>query len=541
MACVTATTTEEHPVEFLVMNLVNDLLNNDEEPKFKEISQTNLKHEALKNIRIQPIFLNQRSSSCSSIIDLEVNMKKRAMFSPPIDLPAKRKPVSPLTTTKEQSPQRDGNCSDYERQESSFTVSDDNKAKELQIALDQTMRKRANLTADKWPNCDQLEDLDSSFRTLGSDFEQPPSVSKELAHLAVIRAIQEAVDKAISPILSQMITQNMVQKAIETAISPVLSKLDMLTITSSQQSEKIPIDSKAKKQFSRSEVTNNSLLSPSYPELPLTITIPPISKNKTNNYTSYSHCAGSDINQVPTLGSTMVSQSQTPKQIRTNSNPAYDLSRKCQGFHPITSVDIEKIGEKYADIQNEEERFQQTGKDCIRNFLFDEMNISERIIGNLRIKSIFFPPMGAGSATLFAEFYDEDEVNLIKGYSRNLRSTDKYKAKLVLYVPRSLQDRLKAVEKEAFKIRRDSGKTMMTRIWISSEIELRAKKKDDPTSWASISPISLTNLPDQAPKKPWKQLDVLDYRTPETPFFQTTHAQMIENNHFHLLSDDCQD
>ena len=58
---------------------------------------------------------------------------------------------------------------------------------------------------------------------------------------------------------------------------------------------------------------------------------------------------------------------------------------------------------------------------------------------------------------------------------------------------------------------------MSTRIWITDEIELRVRKKGDPTPWAKIPLTVLNNLPPQAPKRPWSRVDSIERRRPATP------------------------
>ena len=80
----------------------------------------------------------------------------------------------------------------------------------------------------------------------------------------------------------------------------------------------------------------------------------------------------------------------------------------------------------------------------------------------------------------------------------------------------------------------------MTRIWIGNDFELRAKSRGDSTNWAAIPPISLPNLPAQAPKRSNKQLDVIEKRTPITPLPTDNQASpnITTYNRFDLLEVD---
>ena len=221
-------------------------------------------------------------------------------------------------------------------------------------------------------------------------------------------------------------------------------------------------------------------------------------------------------------------------------NPAFRLARRCQGFNPIGSRDIGRNADHYKDIKDDEARFQEAGKDCVRDFLKYEMGMPTEVVGEIRILNVFFPPVGSAKATLYAEFHNEEEVQLIRSFAKNLVTTETNNPMLVHYIPRSLQQRYAAVEAAAYKIRFDSNKSMMTRIWIGTDFELRTKKKGDSTNWAAIPPIALLNLPAQAPKTTAKKLDVIEKRTPLTPFPSDTEvfSAFTTHNRFNLLGAD---
>ena len=246
-----------------------------------------------------------------------------------------------------------------------------------------------------------------------------------------------------------------------------------------------------------------------------------------------------------------------PPPVKTNekvSNPAFDLARRCMGFFPISSADMGKVVGFHGNSEGEEERFQKEGIESVREFLHLEMNISVNRVDDLRIKSVFYPPMGAVSKTLFAEFASEEEAAYVKKHARNLKTVNGERPKLVDYVPRSLVERHKGVESEAYKIRQKSldpktGRpTVATRIWLTDEIELRVRQKGDETPWSKILPNVLTNLPPQAPKRHLAINDMLERRRPNTPQFQHAQeksAQLAKNqtqisNIYDILDDNCQ-
>ena len=223
-------------------------------------------------------------------------------------------------------------------------------------------------------------------------------------------------------------------------------------------------------------------------------------------------------------------------------NPAYELARKVQGFHPITSIDIEKASGICSDDMTEIEKFQKVGMFCIKQFLVRELDMSKRVAADMRIKNVFYPPAGAASATLYAEFYSKEEVSTVRKYVKNLRCTDEYKAKLVPFVPRSLQERYNAVEAVAYKIRSENRKKITTRIWITNDIELRTRQWNDNRPWVEIEPMEIPNLPKQAPKRFKQPNDVWDSNTPQTPFLTSQNNQSSPyQGQFFNLKDNCTD
>ena len=509
-------------------------------------SENDKQAQSKKNIRIEPLFRNRRSQSCSSTSDLETNRNKRPLGSPNDDRPCKKKPASPRQVLLTPLSQLDDK-SDIDDGLDSSNMSESKLDQYLQTALDRRLGERSHvMTNDDWfsNDMDKAAEIDSSFKTLGSDFnsskyltdDPAPPVPRVVAHLAVMNAIQVAVNEALTPMMDQMVSKSSVKNIIEDAVHPLLEKINELTKSMDQLNKKSTATSEPQKRFFSSTVNNEQLLNPQYNASPS------YQSNKEGwGLTDQGRKAKNPNLTLPVpkgLKAPIPAQSKSAPISVSTDNPAFQLARKCQGFHPISSIDIGRVGANFSHIKDDEKRFQATGKKCILNFLKDEMDISDRIISDIRIKSVFFPPMGAGSATLYAEFYSEDEVKLIKSYSKNLSTTEEYKAKLVIYVPRSLQERLKAVEAAAYQIRKDSSKTVMTRIWITTDFELRAKRKGNNASWASISPILLPNLPAQAPKRDWNKMDVLDQRTPPTPYYQSEDIRTFNN--FNLLEDNCE-
>ena len=242
---------EEHPAENIVTNIVEELLNTDGSSPPPSFLHQNEKSKIKNNIRIEPLFKSRRSSSCSSVIELESNMKKRALRSPNTDQPAKR-----LLSQRE-----DDN------------IYDENQAQELQTALNLRMEDRSHgISNDDWFNndYDKVDEKESSFKTLGSDFnssnflsEDPvPQVPKDVAHLAVMNAIQKAVNEAIKPIIDQMIAKSSIQNIINEAVDPLSQKIEELTKMVAQLTTNKSSSSKPTKPFSRSKVHDEQIFNP---------------------------------------------------------------------------------------------------------------------------------------------------------------------------------------------------------------------------------------------------------------------------------------
>ena len=181
--------------------------------------------------------------------------------------------------------------------------------------------------------------------------------------------------------------------------------------------------------------------------------------------------------------------------------------------------------------------------------------MSIRCVDDLRIKKVFFPQMGAASRTLYAEFFSVEESALVRKYSRNLKTVNGLRSKMVDYIPRSLADRHKFVEGEAFKIRQNNLNPVTgvpqvsTRIWFTNEIELRVRQKSDSTPWVKILPTTIENLPPLAPKCPWSKFEPVERRRPFTPSVVRSEVIPVSKetnqteirNIYTLLDDNCQE
>ena len=362
---------------------------------------------------------------------------------------------------------------------------------------------------------------------------------KELGVQAIMSAIQAAVNKAVEPLSLQIseliplkehvirLEQEVVKLTLQMSkTSKPTNNFSCQGIDSTHSSNSWGLKGQGQKQAGATYKPN------------LVVTTADLVDLDIYQPASYAHVtkktAPKNIEQAKNKTQNLTLTTPQPN------NPAFNLARRCQGFHPIGSEDIGRNAAYYKNIKDDEERFQEAGKDCVRDFLKNEMGMSTEVVGDLRILSVFFPPVGPGKFTLFAEFHNEEEVQLIRSFAKNLNITGEYKPMLVLYVPRSLQQRFAAVESAAYKIRAESNKKVMTRIWIGSDFELRKKSKGDATNWAAIIPIDLPNLPAQAPKRNPQKLDVIDKRTPNTPL--PTDSEVFSNistyNSFDLLGAD---
>ena len=229
-----------------------------------------------------------------------------------------------------------------------------------------------------------------------------------------------------------------------------------------------------------------------------------------------------------------------PQVSKKVNNPAYALARRCQGFSPVTSDHLKRYEVAHISVIDDEERFQKVGKDCIRDFLYEEMGISEQVARDIRIKNVFFGSAGVASAILYAEFHSEEEANIVKKNAKNLANINGKRAKIIPYIPRSLFNRFKAVEEIAYKIR-CNNREMATRIWVNEDFELRVRKKGESTPWSAIKPEHLENLPEQEPKVVKMDNDKMDIRRPITPREcqnpQIIHTSFESENIYNLLGE----
>ena len=204
-----------------------------------------------------------------------------------------------------------------------------------------------------------------------------------------------------------------------------------------------------------------------------------------------------------------------PSKSQSGSNPAYALARRCLGFYPVTSKDINRYEDLCKDM-TKEEKFQKLGKDCIRDFLNSELEISARITKDIRMKNVFYPTAGIASGTLYVEFESEDEADIVRRHQRNLKERDGFRPKIVHYIPRSLYKRFQAIEEKAFNIR-NKNRQKTTRVWIGEDFQLRVRDRGDTTPWTQISPEAVGDLPPQDPKVRKSPIDHMDTRRPFTP------------------------
>ena len=179
------------------------------------------------------------------------------------------------------------------------------------------------------------------------------------------------------------------------------------------------------------------------------------------------------------------------------------------------------------------------------------MDIPPEVVEDLRIKNVFYPTIGAVTGKLFAEFFCEEEVALIRQHARNLKATNGIKPMILDYIPRSLIEMHKAVERKAYYIRQSDMDTekktskLATRIWITNEFELRVRTKGDNTPWSLIKKVVMNDLPAQGAKNVHPRLDLLSKRTPLTPLLpaQLTAAPKMKSqieNIYSVLEDNCQ-
>ena len=357
-------------------------------------------------------------------------------------------------------------------------------------------------------------------------------MEKEKGFQAIMETIQKAVSCAVTPLvteireLKQMVPEICELKKMVQALQNQLATKSMLQpdYLSSQSGGSVK------------HQTENSVV-----KTPLVVieSVDPVSwaqvakpkTTKANKITTNFPAQGKDKKEKENVHTKVPSS-------KPQSNPAYGLARKCQGFYPITSVDIKRVGAEVTDEMSEEEHFQAVEKLCVRDFLHNEMGVSPRVAGELRIKNVFYSKAGIATGILYAEFMVEEEVDIVKRYAKNLKTSHGFRPKLVAYIPQSLYNRYRAVEEAAFNYRKNDSE-ITTRIWIQDDFQLRIRKKGNPMPWSHIDPVKLTNLPPQDPKKVHAPSDMMDKRVPPTPF---ENLQPINSafsfNQFNLLGEE---
>ena len=219
---------------------------------------------------------------------------------------------------------------------------------------------------------------------------------------------------------------------------------------------------------------------------------------------------------------------QNPQNHKTT-NPAYQLARRCVGFSPINLNLNQPYTTNPDQLKKNSEEFQEVGAKHIKEFMNKEMNMNSKTTNSLRIKNIFYPPGGALTEKLYIEFQHEDEAKEVKKHVKNLTKSENYEPQVCDYIPRSLMNRHQAVKLRAYTLRNESEEPLQTKIWINEDIELRVRKKGDPTPWAKIPKEELLNLPDQTPKNTRStNYNPLTENTPQTPrIHEQNHASSL--------------
>ena len=90
-------------------------------------------------------------------------------------------------------------------------------------------------------------------------------------------------------------------------------------------------------------------------------------------------------------------------------------------------MDLKKISDYIPSNRNDKEIFQKTGKECVREFLQMEMEISERVATDLRNKNVFYPKAGVATWMIYADFHSEEELISVKKYAKSLQTTNWFK------------------------------------------------------------------------------------------------------------------
>ena len=205
----------------------------------------------------------------------------------------------------------------------------------------------------------------------------------------------------------------------------------------------------------------------------------------------------------------MNSRRPETKEQTGHSNPAINLTSRVVGLHPVNEEDLEAIRRNLNHDHDKTNDLQIVGKMAARDYMSKILRVPDRTIDQLEIVKVFLPQAGLGARILYVEFAKKEELEEIRKYSPNLNQHPELNPSLVQYVPKSLENRYRAVMQIAYKQRNPEDPKIgkkETKIWFNQgDFQLRLREKNSKTPWAKIQKEELTNLPDQAPRVYFKQ------------------------------------
>ena len=198
----------------------------------------------------------------------------------------------------------------------------------------------------------------------------PPPPNEALGLAAIIKLIKDTVIEAMLPLKEEICS-----------LKTTISKLKQNPLPQEQNRNFLypigqnPFPQPQLGQF-RSEDIRHNTLSPQ-------ITKSPIYNASTKNWGLVNQGRGAKPYSKTLSKQTEIVNSSVPNlqpapamRNQVVTNPAYELARRCMGFHPITSVDVGTIGGHHVDNESEDLKFQLAGKESVRKFLHLEMDMS---------------------------------------------------------------------------------------------------------------------------------------------------------------------
>ena len=149
-------------------------------------------------------------------------------------------------------------------------------------------------------------------------------------------------------------------------------------------------------------------------------------------------------------------------------------ARRTIGLHKIEQAEVENY-KRLGKDENE------AMLEAVKEFLFEEMKVSEEIFDEMHIEKVF-PPARDEWNTLYVKFSSESSVNKLYSHARNMKAN----LKLIPYIPKQFYLRYRELESQAYKLRHSEIK-FKTRIKMGRSDLVLYKRKSNQTSWSLVT------------------------------------------------------